>query len=232
MKKVLVAAMALGLAACQPAQEEKISLDNIDSKNSYAVGIKFGESMKRELAELKLKSFFQGVTDGFEGKEALLTTAEVDQTMEAFQAQKMAEMKQKSEAALEENKVAGTAFLAENKARETVKTLESGLQYEVIASGEGETPSAADKVTVHYHGTVIDGTVFDSSIERGSPATFGVGQVIKGWTEALQLMKAGDKWKLFIPADLAYGSRGAGGKIGPNSALIFEVELLSVEKNS
>jgi len=232
MKKVLVAAMALGLVACQPAEEKKITLDNIDDKNSYAVGIKFGESMKRELAELKLNSFYKGMTDGFEGKEALLTTAEVDATIQTFQAQKMAEMKQKSEAALEENKVAGTAFLTENKARESVKTLESGLQYEVIATGNGDSPSAADKVTVHYHGTLIDGTVFDSSVERGSPATFGVGQVIKGWTEALQLMKAGDKWKLYIPADLAYGPRGAGAKIGPNTALIFEVELLSFEKNS
>jgi FKBP-type peptidyl-prolyl cis-trans isomerase FklB len=232
MKKVLVAAIALGLVACQPAENKKVSLENIDDKNSYAVGIKFGESMKNELAELKLNSFFEGMTHGFEGKNALLTTAEVDETVQAFQAQKMAEMKQKSEVALEENKIAGAAFLATNKTRENVKTLDSGLQYEVITSGEGDSPSAADKVTVHYHGTLIDGTVFDSSVERGSPATFGVGQVIKGWTEALQLMKAGDKWKLFIPADLAYGPRGAGAKIGPNSALIFEVELLSIEKNS
>jgi len=122
--------------------------------------------------------------------------------------------------------------LAENKARNGVTTLDSGLQYEVLTAGEGASPSKEDKVTVHYHGTLIDGTVFDSSVERGSPATFGVGQVIKGWTEALQLMKAGDKWKLFIPSDLAYGPRGAGGKIGPNAALIFEVELLSIEKNS
>jgi len=231
MKKVLIAAVALGLVACQPA-EEKITLDNIDAKNSYAIGLKFGDSMKREIEELQLKAFFSGVTDGFEGTDAMLTPEEVAATMQAFQEKKMAEMKQKSEAALSENKSAGTTFLAENKIREGVKTLESGLQYEVLTAGDGASPSKEDKVTVHYHGTLIDGTVFDSSVERGSPATFGVGQVIKGWTEALQLMKAGDKWKLFIPSDLAYGPRGAGGKIGPNAALIFEVELLSIEKNS
>ena len=231
MKKVLIAAVTLGLVACQPA-EEKITLDNIDAKNSYAIGLKFGDSMKREIEELQLKAFFSGVTDGFEGKDAMLTPEEVASTMQAFQAKKMAEMKQKSDVALAENESAGTAFLAENKARNGVTTLDSGLQYEVLTAGEGASPSKEDKVTVHYHGTLIDGTVFDSSVERGSPATFGVGQVIKGWTEALQLMKAGDKWKLFIPSDLAYGPRGAGGKIGPNAALIFEVELLSIEKNS
>ncbi len=232
MKKVIIAAMALGLVACQPAKEKEISLDNIDTKNSYAIGLKFGESMKREIEELQLKAFFSGVTHGFEGEGAKLTPEEVAATMQTFQTQKMAEMKKKSESALAENQTVSTAFLVENKARDGVNTLESGLQYEILSSGDGESPSTADKVTVHYHGTLIDGTVFDSSVERGSPATFGVGQVIKGWTEALQLMKTGDKWKLFIPSDLAYGSRGAGGKIGPNAALIFEVELISIEKNS
>ena len=229
MKKVLVAAMALGLVACQPAEDKKISLDNADDKNSYAVGVKFGESMKNELAELKLKAFFQGMTDGFDGTEALLTAAEVDATVQAFQAQKMAEAKKKSEAALEENKIAGAAFLTENKAREAVKTLESGLQYEVIASGEGDTPSAADKVTVHYHGTLIDGTVFDSSVQRGEPISFPLNGVIAGWTEALQLMPVGSKWRLFVPSHLAYGERGQGA-IQPHSTLIFEVELLDIEK--
>jgi len=232
MKKVIIAAMALGLIACQPADEKEFTFDNIDEKNSYAIGLKFGGSMKQEIEELQLKAFFSGITDGFEGKEPRLTSEEVADTMKAFQEKKMAEMQQQSEAALAENKSSGTAFLAKNNARDGVITLESGLQYEVLASGEGESPEKADRVKVHYHGTLIDGTVFDSSVERGSPATFGVGQVIKGWTEALQLMKTGDKWKLFIPSDLAYGPRGAGGKIGPNAALIFEVELLSIEKNT
>ena len=122
----------------------------------------------------------------------------------------------------------GTAFLAENGAKEGVITTESGLQYEVLISGEGAKPTTADKVTVHYHGMLIDGTVFDSSIDRGQPATFGVTQVIKGWTEALQLMSVGDKWKLTIPSNLAYGDQGAGGMIGPGATLVFEVELLGI----
>ena len=124
---------------------------------------------------------------------------------------------------------AGKKFLAENGARPEVKTLPSGLQYEVLTAGpEGPSPAASDKVTVHYQGTLLDGTVFDSSVKRGQPASFGVGQVISGWTEALQLMKVGDKWKLFIPYDLAYGERGAGRDIGPFSTLVFEVELLGI----
>ncbi|HQV00238.1 MAG TPA: FKBP-type peptidyl-prolyl cis-trans isomerase, partial [Bacteroidia bacterium] len=123
------------------------------------------------------------------------------------------------------------AFLENNKKRKEVTTLPSGLQYEVIKTGTGPKPSATDKVKVHYHGTLINGDVFDSSVERGQPAEFGVNQVIKGWTEALQLMNTGSKWKIFLPADLAYGDRGAGGKIGPNEALIFEVELLEVLKS-
>ena len=124
----------------------------------------------------------------------------------------------------------GETFLAANSKKEGVKTTASGLQYKVLTSGKGKTPTAADTVKVHYKGTLIDGSVFDSSIDRGEPAEFGVGQVIKGWTEALQLMKEGDKWQVVIPGSLAYGERGAGGKIGPNAVLIFEVELLSIVK--
>ena len=125
-------------------------------------------------------------------------------------------------------KQAGTAFLAENAKREGVVTLESGLQYEVVTEGNGATPSAADQVKVHYHGSLIDGTVFDSSVQRGEPATFGVTQVISGWVEALQLMPVGSKWRLFIPSDLAYGAQGAGQHIAPYSTLVFEVELLEI----
>jgi FKBP-type peptidyl-prolyl cis-trans isomerase FklB len=227
MKKIFISALALGLVACQPA-EQVTTLDTEDQKGSYAIGLGFGESMKRDLPELDLNTFFSGVSDGFQGNEAKLTKEEAEVVIKSLQAKKMAEMKQKGEAALEENKVLGMAFLEKNKMREGVITLESGLQYEVLASGEGATPTDKDKVKVHYHGSLIDGTVFDSSVERGSPATFGVTQVIKGWTEALQLMKVGDKWKIFLPSDLAYGPRGAGASIGPNAALIFEVELLEV----
>jgi FKBP-type peptidyl-prolyl cis-trans isomerase FklB len=126
----------------------------------------------------------------------------------------------------------GETFLAENGKKEGVKTLASGLQYKVVKAGTGKTPKATDTVKVHYNGTLVDGTVFDSSIQRGEPASFPVNQVIAGWTEALQLMKEGDKWQLYIPAKLAYGEQGAGGKIGPNSTLIFDVELLSIEKTN
>ena len=126
------------------------------------------------------------------------------------------------------NKKEGEKFLAENGKKEGVKTLKSGLQYKVLNKGDGATPKPTDQVTTHYHGTLIDGSVFDSSVERGEPATFGVNQVISGWTEALQLMKVGDKWRLFVPAEMAYGVRGAGAKIGPNATLVFEVELLKI----
>lgn len=251
MKKIMIIAVALGLAACQPADKEATAAEataapattaaeasteavfaNEDEKVSYAIGLKYGESMKRDLSELQLKTFYSGFSDGFEGGTPKLEAQDIVATLQALQTRKMEEMKKKAETAGSENKAAGEAFLGENKKREGVKTLESGLQYEVLASGEGATPAKEDQVKVHYHGTLVDGTVFDSSVDRGKPATFGVGQVIKGWTEALQLMKVGDKWKVFIPSDLAYGERGAGAKIGPNSALIFEVELISIEKNS
>ena len=135
----------------------------------------------------------------------------------------------KKEAAKQKNKLEGEAFLKQNAERKEVITLESGLQYEVLTEGTGQVPSADDKVSVHYHGTLIDGTVFDSSVQRGQPTSFPVTGVIKGWVEALQLMPVGSKWKLFIPSDLAYGERGAGGQIGPNAALVFEVELLGIE---
>jgi FKBP-type peptidyl-prolyl cis-trans isomerase len=141
----------------------------------------------------------------------------------------MGKMQAKHKAAGDKNLKEGDDFLTANGKKEGVKTLPSGLQYKVIKSGTGRSPKATDTVKVHYNGTLTDGTVFDSSVQRGEPATFPVNQVIPGWTEALQLMKEGDKWQLYIPSKLAYGEQGAGGKIGPNSALIFDVELLSIE---
>ena len=252
MKKIVIAAVALGLAACQPAEDtanasEKAATPAAEmtqdaaaapafadenDKASYAIGLKYGESMKRDLSELQLKTFYRGFSDGFEGKEPAIKAEDIVATLQALQTRKMSEMKEKADAAGAGNKTDGDKYLADNKKREGVITLESGLQYEVLTVGKGESPTKDDKVNVHYHGTLIDGTVFDSSVDRGKPATFGVGQVIKGWTEALQLMKTGDKWKVFIPSELAYGARGAGGKIGPNAALVFEVELISIEKKS
>ncbi|MDX1693341.1 MAG: FKBP-type peptidyl-prolyl cis-trans isomerase, partial [Ketobacteraceae bacterium] len=201
-----------------------------DQKASYAIGLKYGEAMSRDVKELDLDLFYKGLVHGFKGEKPLLDPQEVMTTLKALQSRKMQEMQQAQQEVASENKEKSEAFLEENKAREGVKTTESGLQYEVISSGEegAVSPDANDKVKVHYHGTLVDGTVFDSSVDRGEPIEFAVGGVIKGWTEALQLMKKGDKWKLYIPSDLAYGERGAGPKIGPNSALIFEVELLDV----
>ena len=146
-----------------------------------------------------------------------------------FKKDHVARMAAKQNAEGGKNLKEGEAFLDENKKKEGVTTLPSGLQYKVLKSGAGKTPKATDKVTTHYRGTLIDGTVFDSSYDRGEPTTFPVGGVIRGWTEALQLMKEGDKWQLYVPAQLGYGERGAGGKIGPNTTLLFEIELLKVE---
>jgi len=241
MKHYIIVATAMAaLVACKgeagseetaAKKEPTLMLQTEDQKASYAIGMKFGEGMGRDLKdELDIDAFYKGFDDGFNGRDSKMTQEEMVAAMNALQARKMKEQQAAQTKALEENQAAGAKFLEDNKARDGVVVTESGLQYEVITQGEGESPDENDKVNVHYHGTLPDGTVFDSSIERGEPISFPVNGVIKGWTEALQLMKVGDKWKLFIPSDLAYGARGAGPKIGPNHALVFEVELLGVEK--
>ncbi len=161
-----------------------------------------------------------------------LSEAERKETLDNFRKEMMAKMESKQKTDGGKNLKEGEAFLAANAKKEAVTTLPSGLQYKVLKSGKGKSPKATDTVKVHYHGTLLDGTVFDSSVERGEPATFPVNGVIPGWVEALQIMKEGDKWQLTIPPKLAYGERGAGGKIGPNSVLVFDVELLSIEKSN
>jgi len=253
MKKIMLTVVALGMVGCQPADDqqetgsvetaspslvsqaqaadiEKSPFETENDKVSYSIGLKYGESMKRDVSEINVDVFVKGFGHGFDGKKPELSEQEVMATLQAFQTRKMQEMQEKQQAAMVENKTKSDTFLNENKQREGVVTLESGLQYEVLASGEGASPKADDTVKVHYHGTLVDGTVFDSSVDRGQPAVFGVNRVIKGWTEALQLMKAGDKWKVVIPSSLAYGERGAGDKIGPNATLVFEVELLAIEE--
>ena len=198
-------------------------------KLSYALGMSMGNNFKSSgIEELNIKEFADGVSAVFEGAQPKMSYDEAKNVIRDFF---MALEAKQNEAAAnmgEVNKAAGEAFLAENAKRAEVKTTESGLQYEVLAEGNGEKPAASDTVVVHYTGTLIDGTVFDSSVERGTPATFGVTQVIPGWVEALQLMQVGAKWRLYIPSDLAYGPRGAGGAIGPNATLIFDVELLQI----
>lgn len=205
--------------------EEK-NLDRI----SYALGLSMGNNFRASgIDSINVEDFADGVAAVFYGAQPKMTYDEAKTVIRDYFAEM--EKKQQAEAAKlgEANKAAGEAFLAENGKRTEVKTTPTGLQYEVLAEGDGPQPEAADQVEVHYTGKLIDGTVFDSSVDRGIPATFGVTQVIPGWVEALQLMKAGSKWRLFIPSNLAYGSNGApGSPIGPNSTLIFDVELLKV----
>lgn len=196
---------------------------------SYALGLSMGNNFRSSgINELNVEDFSDGVAAVFNGAQPKMSYDEAKSVIQIFFTE--LEEKQKAEAAkmADVNKAAGEEFLAKNGQREEVKTLPSGLQYEVIEEGNGAQPTAADQIEVHYTGRLIDGTVFDSSVDRGVPATFGVTQVIPGWVEALQLMKAGSKWRLFIPSALAYGPQGAGPVIGPNATLIFDVELIKV----
>lgn len=182
------------------------------------------------IKELNVQDFANGVAAVYEGKKPEMTYEQAKQTVQEFFMQLEKEMQEANQKAAKQNREIGEAFLSENAKREGVKTTASGLQYEVLESGNGVQPTANDRVEVHYTGKLIDGTVFDSSVERGVPATFGVTQVIPGWVEALQLMHEGDQWRLYIPSDLAYGPNGAGGLIGPDTTLIFDVQLLRVIK--
>jgi FKBP-type peptidyl-prolyl cis-trans isomerase FklB len=203
-----------------------MQLTNLKDKISYVIGRDMAENLRKQGIDVEAEAFVQGMKEVMAGKPSALSPAEVQQAMMALQQS----ISQKQQGKGTDNKKVGEDFLAQNKTKEGVKTLPSGLQYQILEPGKGKSPSKTDKVTTHYHGTLIDGTVFDSSYERGQPATFPVNGVIAGWTEALQLMQEGAKWRLFIPSDLAYGARGAGQDIGPNTALIFDVELISVNK--
>lgn len=206
---------------------ENKELDRI----SYALGLSMGNNFRASgIDTIDVQDFADGVAAVFYGNTPKMTYDEAKEVIRQY----FTAMEEKQRAAAAEmgevNRKAGEAFLAENGKRAEVHTTPSGLQYEVLEEGDGPVPTATDKVEVHYTGKLIDGTVFDSSVERGVPATFGVTQVIPGWVEALQLMKTGAKWRLFIPSDLAYGPQGAGGVIGPNATLLFDVELLKIVK--
>lgn len=200
------------------------NLKDLKDKVSYSIGLNIGFNFKKQNLDLNPDALLSGVKDAMANKPAM-TENEVRDTMAAFQK----EMADKQKAAGDKNKADGEKFLADNKKKSGVKTTASGLQYKVLKDGSGATPGPTDTVTVNYRGTLIDGTEFDSSYKRGEPATFPVGGVIKGWTEALQMMKKGSKYQLFIPASLAYGERGAPPDIGANSTLIFEVELVDIK---
>ncbi len=200
-------------------------------KLSYALGMSMGHNFKGSgIKTIDSKDFAAGVAAVYDDTKPEMTYDEAKRIVQEYFTKLEAEMQAEAAKAGEVNLKNGEAFLAENAKREGIKVTASGLQYEVLAEGNGDSPKASDNVEVHYTGKLIDGTVFDSSVERGVPASFGVTQVIPGWVEALQLMKEGDKWRLYIPSNLAYGPNGAGGVIGPNMTLIFDVELLRVIK--
>jgi len=221
--------VAFTCAAALPVQAAT-TLKSDQDKVSYMIGYQIGSNFKRDGLQVDLNMLSNGLKEALAGEKSPLTAEESQKLMATLQKdlQTKAEGKRKAEG--EKNAAEGKAFLAENAKKPGFKTLPSGLQYKVITEGKGDAPKATDTVSTNYKGTLINGTEFDSSYKRGQPAKFPVNGVIKGWTEALQLMKPGAKWSLVVPADLAYGDRGAGDAIGPNSTLQFEVELLSIEK--
>jgi FKBP-type peptidyl-prolyl cis-trans isomerase FklB len=204
-------------------------------KRSHAIGVMIASDMKKNFQrggyEVDTETAAKSFSDALNGRPTTLTEAEAQVIVRSYTTELRQKAEEKRKADAEVNKKAGEAFLAANKSKEGVVTLPSGLQYKVIKQGDGPKPVATDSVTTHYKGTLIDGTEFDSSYSRGEPATFGVKGVIKGWTEALQLMPVGSKWQLYIPSELAYMERGSGQKIGPNAALIFDIELLSIKSS-
>ncbi len=224
-----VSAKAPATPAAPPVANDPSPFKSQRERASYSLGMTIGEDMKRQSLDLDADTLMAGFKDTFTGGKPLLTDEQRRETMMAFQREAMARAMAEHKAAAEKNKKAGDEFLATNKSKDGVKALPSGLQYKVLAEGKGAQPKPADQVTVNYRGTLLDGTEFDSSYKRGEAATFPVNEVIKAWSEALPLMKTGAKWQLFVPAELAYGERGAGRDIPPNATLIFEVELLAVK---
>ena len=223
MKNIIILSSLILFLACktEKSKESASLITELDSV-SYSLGVNIGENIKKQFENINLDNFEAGIKDVLE--KELETKISDNQAQAIINSYFSKKQKKESESMIEE----GANYLQENAKKEGVTTLPSGLQYEVINDGTGPMPTIEDNVTTHYHGTLIDGTVFDSSVDRGEPASFPVGGVIKGWTEALQLMSVGSKWKLHVPYDLAYGERGAGAQIGPYSTLIFEVELISI----
>ncbi|MFV0591402.1 MAG: FKBP-type peptidyl-prolyl cis-trans isomerase [Draconibacterium sp.] len=226
---VAIVVMMIAATSCQPGGSADVKLETRVDSVSYAIGVLVGANNKKQLEgapghnDMNIEAMAQAFRSSSLGEEPKIAEEDANALIQKF-------FMEENDREAQENLEAGSKFLEENGKREGVTTTESGLQYEVLTEGTGEKPTATDQVRVHYHGTLIDGTVFDSSVDEGEPVVFGVNRVIPGWTEALELMPVGSKWKVYIPAELAYGERGAGGDIGPNAALIFEVELLEIVK--
>jgi len=228
MKNALLALACLGLLAPTACAQEHPPVQSEQHKISYSLGYNIGRDFSQKQLDVDPDVLMRGMKDALSGSTIALSEDEMRQAMMDLQKKMLAQQQKQVKQLAETNEQAGKAFLAENRQKEGVKTTMSGLQYKVISKGTGKKPGPNDKVTVHYRGRLLDGTEFDSSYQRNKPATFQVGGVIPGWTEGLQLMKEGAKWQLFIPAKLAYAEKGAGPMIGPNSTLIFDVELISI----
>jgi len=230
---VAISAIALTSVSNLHAQDEETKEDNkvkssVKDPIGYFLGLSVGQQMRQSgfrPGDFDIEMMKAGFTDGINEKESTLTDKELQETQSKIE--KLLQARREEQ--LGESKKQGTEFLAANGKKKGVKTLKGGVQYKVLNKGDGKSPESTDTVKVHYTGKLIDGTMFDSSVERGEPATFRVGQVIKGWQMALQQMKVGSKWMLYIPSDLAYGERGSQGAIGPNEVLVFEVELLEIQ---
>jgi FKBP-type peptidyl-prolyl cis-trans isomerase len=233
-KLILCAALVAAIAGCNQKADDKAAshgpkLETDEQKVSYGIGLVEGKRFKQDF-KVDVDAFAAGMKASVNDEKALMTEEEVKTTIQAFGQKLMAKKEEEQKALGEKNKTASDAFLAENGKKEGIKTTASGLQYKVETEGKGAKPKADDTVEVNYRGTLVDGTEFDSSYKRGQTVTFPVNGVIPGWSEALQLMTIGSKYQLFIPSDLAYGPGGTGGVIGPNQALIFEVELVDIKK--
>jgi len=215
----------------EPAKRrtQKLLLTTTKDQASYAIGLNIGRDLKTNLGDVNAEALLQGIRDILADTEPSLTGEQCRAALTVFQQEVQAKTAKRQKTQGDLNKREGQVFLAANKKKQGVITSPSGLQYQVLKSGNGASPKITDRVKTHYHGTLINGTVFDSSVERDEPFTLEVGGVIRGWIEALQLMKVGDKWRLFVPSELAYGPRSMGPVIGPHAVLIFEIELLAIE---
>jgi len=229
MTRIWVGIFGAVLLAAQASAGEAPVLKTEKDKTSYGIGVDVARNFKGLGIDLDLDILIKALRDVYSGEKLLMTEEELRVTMNAYRAELMQKQAVAQRKAAEENQKKGDAFLAENKTKEGIVALPSGLQYKILNAGNGKTPTDADTVECHYRGTLIDGTEFDSSYRRGQPITLGVTGLIAGWREALKLMPVGSKWQLFIPPKLAYGARGAGRDIGPNATLIFEVELLAIK---
>jgi FKBP-type peptidyl-prolyl cis-trans isomerase FklB len=220
---------ASALAEDLPPTKATLELKTTRDQASYAIGQNIGQGIKNDGLDLNSAALVQGIVDALAGGPSKLTPQQAQAALDALRREVTLKMQEKARVEGEKNKKEGQAFLAVNRTKPGVVELPSGVQYVVLKSGNGPSPKLTDTVKTHYHGTLLNGKVFDSSVERGQPITFAVNGVIRGWTESLQKMKVGDKWRLFIPSESAYGADGAGADIGPHAVLIFEVELLGIE---